>query len=561
MRAHRRSFLALGGLLLLAACAGKPPPVLSPAPDEDTFNSHLRSLSSAEFAGRRPSTPGEERTVAYLLDQFHRLGLKPVNGREFVQPVALDELRLAGSSAVTLRSARGSMTLTPALDVSLWTRRSAASVDVANSAVVFVGYGVVAPEYGWDDYAGLDVRGKTVIILPRDPGFFADGRSLFRGDQQSGYGRAAYKFSEAARRGAAAALILHEEAAFGLPWEALQATADGRWLELSEAGESVDRLTVQGWIRGDAARRLLGFAGQDAASLLLAASRQGFLPRTLPISAELRGAVGVRHLASVNLAAMIPGSGRAREYVVYLAHWDHLGSGLEQGAEKVLPGAIDNASGVAALLTLAQSFTRSPAPQRSLVFLFTTAGEWEGQGSDWYVRHPLLPLRNTVAVIDIEQAHIGGPTRDVEVVGLGGSELDAVVRVSAILQGRELRGEVRPELGGFYESDAYPFARAGVPVMIARAGIDDSARGPAFGQAQREDYRRHRRHQFQDAWSADWDLRGTMQDLALYYELGARLAHDWRFPNWAPRSEFRAAREAQRPAEGREPGGTPQPSP
>ena len=561
MRARRRSFLALGGLLLLAACAGKPPPVLSPAPDEDTFNSHLRSLSSGEFAGRRPGTPGEDRTVAYLLDQFHRLGLKPVNGREFVQSVPLDELHLAGPGAVTLRAAHGSMTLTPAVDVALWTRRSAAVVDVANSPVVFVGHGIVAPEYGWDDYAGLDVRGKTVIILPRDPGFFADGRSLFRGDQQSGYGRAAYKFAEAARRGAVAALILHDEAASGLPWEALQASTDGRWLELSEAEGPVDHLTVQGWIREDAARRLLGLAGQDAASLFAAASRQGFLPRTLPISAELRDAVEVRHLASVNLAAMIPGSGRGREYVVYLAHWDHLGTRLEQGTEKILPGAIDNASGVAALLTLAQSFTRSPAPPRSLVFLFTTAGEWEAQGSAWYVRHPLLPLRNTVAVIDIEQAHIGGPTRDLEVVGLGGSDLDAIVRVSAILQGRELRGEVRPELGGFYESDAYPFARAGVPVMIARAGIDDSARGPAFGQAQRDDFRRHRRHQVQDAWSADWDLRGTMQDLALYYDLGARLAHDWRFPNWAPRSEFRAAREAQRPAEGREPGGVSPPSP
>lgn len=540
-----------GMCLLVAGCAGHPVEWPSAALDEDAFRTHVRTLASQEFQGRRPGTPGEERTVAYLTDQFRRLGLKPGFGKQYSQPVPLIEIRVSGPVGLQVETASGMFQLAPGRDVLIWSRRPDSSVGLEHSAVVFAGHGVVAPEYGWDDYAGMDVRGKTVLLLSNDPGFSSGDPTLFKGRAMTGYGTPAYKFEEAARHGAAGALIIHDDASAGYSWNAAEAIHSGPRLDQREADGGLARVPVEGWISPDAARRLLGAAGQDPARLRKAASVKGFKANLLKIRVDTRIHNEVREVDSNNLVAVIPGNERPHECIVFSAHWDGLGEQADAGGGKLFPGAIENASGVAALLTIAQTMSRAPRrPARSMVFLFPTATEEGLLGSSWYVRHPVCAMRDTVAVINVDPAHIGGPTRDVQVEQPGSSELDTILRGSALLQGREERAAPHPEYGEFFASDSFTFASAGVPVLSARGGIDDSARGPRWGQAQEDDFRQHRYLQPGDRYQESWDLRGTLQDLALYLDVAMRLAYASRFPEWSPNSRFRAIRERDRTGQG-----------
>ena len=589
-----RDAVVLSFALLLAGCQGRSVERPSAALDEDAFREHLRILASDEFQGRRPGTAGEDRTVAYLIEQFKRLGLKPGNGKEYVQFVPLVEIAALDPPALNIVGKDRQLTLAPGREVVLWTHRTESLVRLDGSEVVFVGHGVVAPEYGWDDYAGVDVRGKTVLLLSNDPGFFGSDPTLFKGRTMTYYGRWTYKFEEAARHGAAGALIIHDEAGAGFGWNVVRNTWSGPQLELatrdnapfvaanvsrgadgsaSRVAASVTpraegkgsprlahtgappvvegaapRVAVEGWISASAARTLLGLAGADLPALQAAASTQAFRARPLGLTAGTEIKSQVRSFGSSNLLALISGAERPRECVVFTAHWDHLGSVTDAAGTHVFHGAVVDASGVAALLTLAQSMSRTlHRPARSVLFLFSTAAEEGLLGSAYYVEHPVCAMRDTAAVIDIDPAHIGGPTRDVQVVGLGSSELDRYVRAAALLQGREVRPEPHPERGNFFGSDQFSFAKAGVPGLLARGGIDDAARGPVWGLAQEEDYRQHRYRQPADQYSTDWDVRGTLQDLALYLDVAERVARDWRFPNWLPNSEFRAVREKDRP--------------
>lgn len=552
MRLWGRVMLPVG--LLAAGCASHPVERASPALDEQAFRAHVRTLASAEFQGRRPGTPGEERTVAYLIDQFRRLGLKAGSGKDYVQPVPLVETQSAEPAGLQVETAGGVVKLEPGSDVRIWSRRPESTVRLDRSEVVFVGHGVVAPEYGWDDYAGVDVHGKTVLMLSNDPGFPAGDPTLFAGRAMTGYGTPAYKFEEAARHGAAGALIIHDEASAGYSWTTRAMSLSGPRLDERPAEGEPVRLAVEGWISRDAAGRLLAAAGRDPASLRNAASRQGFRAISLGLRVATTISNVVRLLDSNNLVAVIPGSERARECIVLAAHWDALGEQGGSGSSGIFPGAIENASGVAALLTIAQSVSRLPRkPARSMVFLFPTATEEGLLGSSWYVRHPVCAMRDTIAVINVDPAHIGGPTRDVQVEHLGSSDLDTILRNSALLQGRELRAVPHPEYGDFFVTDAFSFARAGVPVLSARGGTDDAARGPRWGQAQEDEFRQHRYLQPADRYEESWDLRGTLQDLGLYLDVAMRLAHASRFPEWSPGSRFRAVRERDRAGRGGKP--------
>jgi len=576
-----RDAVALGWALLLAGCQGHPVERPSAALDEDAFREHLRILASDEFQGRRPGTAGEDRTVAYLIEQFKGLGLRAGNGKEYVQSVPLVEIAAREPAALNIAGKGRQLTLAPGREVVLWTHRTEPSVHLDGSEVVFVGHGVVAPEYGWDDYAGVDVRGKTVLLLSNDPGFFGGDPTLFKGRAMTYYGRWSYKFEEAARHGAAGALIIHDEAGAGFGWNVVRSTWSGPQLALApqddaavvaantsrgaagnapriaQAGAppspagNAPRVAVEGWISAAAARTLLGLAGADLPALQAAASTQGFRARPLGLAAGTKIDSQIRSFVSSNLLALIPGAQRPRECVVFTAHWDHLGSLTGAAGTQIFHGAVDDASGVAALLTIAQSMSRAlQPPARSVLFLFSTAAEEGLLGSAYYVEHPACAMRDAAAVIDIDPAHIGGPTRDVQVAALSSSELDRYVRAAALLQGREVRPEPHPERGNFFGSDLFSFAKAGVPGLLARGGIDDAARGPVWGLAQEDDYYQHRYRQPADQYSGDWDVRGTLQDLALYLDVAERLARDWRFPNWLPNSEFRAVREKDRPQEG-----------
>ncbi len=528
--------------LLLAACGGHRLPPPSTDIDEAVFRNHLRVLASDDFEGRKPGTPGEEKTVAYLVEQFRKLGLKPGNGDSYLQQVPMVEIIADPNASLSIAGHQGTLSLAYGKDMVIWTKRVLPETELKSSELVFVGYGIVAPEYAWNDYAGTDVHGKTVVVLANDPGYGTKDPKVFKGGAMTYYGRWAYKVEEAARQGAAGVLLVHDTAATGYTWNVVQSTWTGAQLQLAAADGNAARAALEGWIQKDAAGALFIAAGLDFAASAAAAARTGFkaIPLGIRVDATLHN--GVRQFTSANVVALLPGAHRHRECVLYTAHWDHLGRDLGRSGHNIFNGALDNASGVAGLLTLAQSFVRTqPVADRSIVFLALTGAEPGLLGSRYYVENPIFPLRETAAVLNLDTLHAGGPTRDLNVFGAGNTDLEEYARAVALLQGRELSLEPTPELGLYYRSDNFSFAKAGVPALYAKGGLDDSARGPIWGRAQLDDYFARRYRQPSDQYSADWDVRGALEDLALYYAVGNRVARNRRFPRWYPNSEFRVS--------------------
>jgi Zn-dependent M28 family amino/carboxypeptidase len=524
--------------LVLCSCGMQTPKVLpSTDIDESRYRDAVRILASDDFEGRKPGTRGEEKTVAYLTEQLRKLGLKPGNGQSYVQPVPLTEIAPLRAQLAVLGQG-GTRRLEPGKEVILWSKRSGAEQQLKRSELLFVGYGIVAPEYSWNDYAGVEVRGKTVLVLVGDPGTGGKDPTLFKGNALSAYGRLQYKLEEAGRQGAAGVLLIHDAAVVGYGWSAVQSTWGGTQFALGEPARAV----LEGWIQNDAARSLFAAAGQDFAAVSAAASQRGFQAVALNCKVEATLQQSVRQITSSNVIAVLPGHRIKDEFLIYSAHWDSLGMDPRPDAHTVYTGAVDNASGVAGLLTLAQSLVRTlPGADRSIVFLATTAAEPDHLGSTYYAQNPVFPLRLTAAFIDLDTLLIGGHARDISIFGFGNSDIEDSVRAEGLLQGRETHPDPFPELGLYYRSDAYVFAHYGVPALYAVSGIDNAARGPNYGRAQRLDFLAHTDHQTTDQYSPDWQVRGALDDLALYYGVGNRVAHGRRFPRWLPNSEFRAA--------------------
>lgn len=537
---------------LLAACASDhrlPPP--STDIDETVYREHVRVLAGDDFAGRKPGTPGEDKTVAYLVEQFRKLGLKPGNAESFLQPVPMVEILAGADAELSAAGRNGKIALAYGKDAVIWSKRPQPQAELQHSELVFVGYGIVAPDYAWNDYAGVDVHGKTVLVLIDDPGYATKDPKVFKGGTMTEYGRWQYKIEEAARQGAAGVLLVHDGDALGYGWNVIRSTWTGAQLELAAAADGGSHPAVEAWIQKDAARALFGAAGLDFSASTAAAARAGFkaIPMGLGVDAVLHNSV--RRFTSQNVVALWPGGGRRREYVLYTAHWDHLGRDPALPGHNIYNGAIDNASGVAGLLTLAQSFVRTkPVADRSIIFLATTGAEPGLLGAAYYAANPTLPLAATAAVLDLDGLRNRGPTRDLNVFGSGNTDLEESARASALLQGREVTPEPHPGQGVYYRSDCFIFAAAGVPALYAQGGVDDSARGPAFGRTQLDDYMQHRFRQPGDLYSPDWDVRGAVQDLTLYYEVGIRVAHARRFPRWYPNSEFRVSRDRRAEQDG-----------
>jgi Zn-dependent M28 family amino/carboxypeptidase len=531
--------------LLLAACAGAPKvPPPSTDIDETVYREQVRVLASDDYEGRKPGTSGEEKTVAYLVEQFRKLGLKPGNGESFLQQVPMLEILAGAEASLSITGAKGTLPLAYGKDMVIWTKRAVPQTELKRSELVFVGYGIVAPEYAWNDYADIDVRGKTVAVLVSDPGCATKDPKVFKGGTMTSYGRWAYKVEEAARQGAAGVLLIHDGDALGYGWNVIQSTWTGAQLDLAGADGNAGRAAVEGWIQKDAARAVFAAAGLDFTAVAAAAAHAGFkaAPMGLYVDATLHNSV--RQFSSANVIALLPGGKHRHEYVLYTAHWDHLGRDPVLPGHNIFNGATDNASGVAGLLALAQSFVRThPAADRSIAFLALTGTESGLLGSRYYVENPVLPLRETAAALNLDTLKRGGPTRDLTVFGAGNTDLEASARAMALLQGREATPEPTPELGLYFWSDNFSFARANVPALYAKGGLDDAARGPVWGRAQLDDYMRHRYHQPSDQYSPDWDVRGALDDLRLYYEIGIRVASSRRFPRWYPNSDYRESRE------------------
>jgi Zn-dependent M28 family amino/carboxypeptidase len=551
--------LTLAAAAALTACKGEDAPATAPAADaakpagfafKDAldpadFAEHVRVLASDEFEGRAPGTPGEEKTVAYLKAQFERMGLKPGNGDSYFQVVPMMETTADESTAMTLDVNGKPRTLAFGTDMVIGTRTGQQEVKIDGSELVFVGYGVDAPEQNWNDYAGVDVKGKTVVMFVNDPGFHSQDASLFEGKRMTYYGRWTYKFEEAGRKGAAAALIIHDTEGASYGWDVVKNSWSGAQYDLRAADDPAPRVPLQGWITGEQAKTLFADAGLDLDAMRAAAGKRGFKPVPLPAKASVTLKSTIAEKESRNVLALLPGSERPEEAVVYMAHWDHLGKHDGEDGDNIYNGAVDNATGVAGILEIAEAMARGAKPKRSALFVAVTLEESGLLGSKYYVAHPSIPLDRTVGVINIDAMSVSGRSRDLTVVGKGNSELEDILKPIADRQGRTLVEESNPAGGYYFRSDHFNFAKAGVPALYADGGNDLLEGGTAAGEAAGKDYNEHRYHKPDDEYDpATWKLDGTMQDLATLFEVGLALVHDTTlWPNWYKGNPFRAARD------------------
>ncbi len=505
----------------------------------------VRTLSSDEFEGRAPGSPGGEKTVQYIRAQYERIGLQPGgDDGTFYQTVPMVETTADPSTVLRLNVAGKTRELAFGDDMVIGTRTGQAAVKVDASELVFVGYGVDAPELGWNDYAGLDVAGKTVVILVNDPGFHAKDADLFEGERMTYYGRWTYKYEEAARKGAAAALIIHDTAGASYGWDVVKNSWTGAQFDLRAVDDPEPRLPAQGWITTEVARTLFSGAGQDLDAMYAAANRRGFtaVPLDARVSFDLKSTTAEK--SSRNVVGVLPGSDRADEAIVYMAHWDHLGV-HEGDGDQIYNGAVDNATGVAGIIEIAEKFaTSEPKPRRSLVFLAVTLEESGLLGSKFHVAQPAFPMDKTVAVINLDAMSVAGPARDMVVVGKGSSELEDILATFTGPQQRTHVAETNTAGGFYFRSDHFNFAKAGVPALYAKGGDDLLDGGRAAGEAAGRAYTTDRYHKPADEFDPSWNLDGVVQDLEALYGVGRTLADGDRFPQWVEGNPFRAAREA-----------------
>jgi Zn-dependent M28 family amino/carboxypeptidase len=521
------------------------PEVALQAISADSLGTEIAVLAADSLEGRGPSTPGEAKTIRYLIESFQALGLEPGSGTEWTQDVPLVSITAGPEMALAVTGPDGAETLAYKTDFVATTDQVVEEISLDDSELVFVGYGAVAPEYGWDDYAGLDAAGKTVVILVNDPGYATEDDSLFNGRTMTYYGRWTYKYEEAARQGAAGALIVHRTGPAGYPWAVVEGGWSGPRFGLADPGDA-PLVDVGGWITEDVARRMFERAGKSFDSLDAAAARPGFTPVPLGLTASIDIRNTIERSDSPNFIAMLPGAERPDEFVIYTAHWDHFGVDPSvEGEDKIFNGARDNASGTAGLIEIARAFKAAPEPPaRSVVFLAVTAEEQGLLGSAFYAAHPVKPLARTVAVINMDALNTWGATRDITVVGLGNSELDDYAEAAARAQERTVIADPEPEKGYYYRSDHFEFAKQGVPALYTDPGIDMIEGGEAAGRAELEAYTNERYHKPNDEYDEDWDLSGAVQDLQFFFMVGWRLANEDSWPNWREGSEFRATRDA-----------------
>lgn len=514
----------------------------------------IRMLASDAFEGRRPGSAGEDITVAWLEREFRAAGLAPGNpDGSYVQKVPLVAITADPATTLVVSGRGASRRLAYRDDVVAWTKRVTEQVSIANSEMVFVGYGVEAPEYGWDDFKGLNVAGKTLVMLVNDPPVPDSANpaeldpAVFGGKAMTYYGRWTYKFEQGARHGAAAVLLIHETGPAGYPWAVVQGMGGERF-DLVTPDRNQGRAAIEGWISLEAARGLLAMAGQDFDALKARAVSRDFRPVPLGLRASMTIHNRLRTVDSRNVVARLEGSDPVLkdEYVIYTAHWDHFGIGQAIDGDSIYNGALDNASGTAGLVELARAFARlKPSPSRSILFLAVTAEEQGLLGSQYYSMDPLYPLARTLAAINLDGLNLTGRTSDLTVIGLGASELDDYAREAAEEQGRTIRPDPEPEKGYYYRSDHFNFARVGVPALYAEGGVEVIGKPAGYGLAARERYVAEDYHKPSDEVKPDWDLAGAVEDLRLLFLVGYRVAEAPRFPEWRPTSEFRAIRERQ----------------
>jgi Zn-dependent M28 family amino/carboxypeptidase len=537
------------------ATAANFPAELKPGLDSVTSDDllrHIKTLSSDEFEGRGPGTKGEELSVNYITEQFKRIGLKPGNpDGTYVQKVPLAGFTTQPDA--TFKAGGKEMHLENLKDYVAVSRRYQEQINVDDSDVVFVGYGVTAPELGWDDYKGLDVHGKTVVMLINDPAVPDPSNpskldpNAFKGDAMTYYGRWTYKYEEASRHGAAAAVIVHETGPAGYPFEVVSGSWGRENFDIQSPDKNVSRVGVESWITLDRAKELFAAAGQDFDALKKTAVSKDFKPVALNAKATFHLKNTLRTIDSQNVTGKLEGSDPAlkNEYIVYTAHWDHLGKDDKAQGDGIYNGAVDNASGVATILEIAEAFSKlQTPPKRSVLFIAVTGEEKGLLGAKYYAEHPLYPLNKTLADINIDGVNQWGRTSDITLIGLGNSTLDDVAADAARAQGgRTLTPDPEPEKGFYYRSDHFEFAKQGVPALDPDAGVNYVGRPPEYGKQKRDEYTEHDYHKPSDEVKPDWDLSGAVEDAQLFFVVGYNVLQGDKYPEWKPGTEFKETRE------------------
>jgi Zn-dependent M28 family amino/carboxypeptidase len=554
-RLRRHSFLLSLFAVFPALLAPPPSPAAEPVfppIDGKAVLAHTRTLASDAFEGRAPGTRGETLSVEYIENALQRMGLAPGNpDGTWVQKVPLVGTTVEGSPTLSFRKGDTVRTLAWRDDYVAWTKRVAEQVSLDASDLVFVGYGVKAPEFDWDDFKGVDVKGKTIVVLVGDPPVEDAAHpgeldpSVFGGKAMTYYGRWTYKYEVGAELGAAGVLIVHQTGPAGYPFVVVQGKTAEQF-DLERPDGNAGRAAVEGWITADQAHALFAMAGQDFASLEKRAARRDFHPVPLGVTASVTLRNTIRRVPSANVAGKIEGSDPLLrdQWVLFTTHWDHFGIGEPVNGDRIYHGAVDNASGVGGLLELARAFTQvTPKPRRSVLFLFVTAEEQGLLGSTWYAEQPLYPLAKTLADFNLDALNVHGRTHDLTIVGLGLSTLDDFVQRAAAAQGRVVEPDPMPEKGSYYRSDHFPFARAGVPSIHAGGGVDYVGQPPEYGRKVREAYIANDYHKPSDQVRPDWDMSGAVEDLELYLRAAYDVAQASVWPAWKPGAEFAARRE------------------
>jgi Zn-dependent M28 family amino/carboxypeptidase len=497
---------------------------------------HVKVLSSDKFGGRAPSSEGEKLTLAYLTEQFTDIGFKPGNGDSFLQEVPL--VSIEASSDMTL--AIGGKNYQHGTDMVMGSARISELEQLKNSELVFVGYGVNAPEYNWNDYKGLDVKGKTVVILVNDPGFATQDPGLFNGNAMTYYGRWTYKYEEASRQGAEGAIIIHETAPASYGWSVVKNSWTGPQFSFQRDDLNKDRVAVEGWINSTVASELFAKAGLDFGEMKERAAQGSFNIDMGNLDASITVKNTIKKSISYNFIATLPGQKKADEHILYSAHWDHLGTDLTKTGDQIYNGARDNATGTAALIEVAEAFSKLPnKPERSITFLAVTAEEQGLLGSKFYAANPVIPAAKTVANINMDALNVNGKSKDVAVYGLGQSELDNFLTKAALKQNRTISGDPRPAAGIYYRSDHFAFANVGIPALYAKGGAIPADQATADLRAKLDPVLGKCYHGLCDEYSDEWDLTGAVEDMQLFFEIGTELSKSNVWPQWSKTSEFK----------------------
>ena len=525
---------------------GVKPPVASAS----DIGRRIERLASDEFEGRFPGTPGGQAASQYIADEMKAAGLLPaVNDGSYFQTVELTAQTALPSS--TMNISYGEDVIVDGSDIEnavFWTKRLDETVDVKDSEVVFVGYGVTAPEYGWDDYAGLDVKGKTVVMLVNDPGFATKDEALFKGNAMTYYGRWTYKFEEAARQGATAAIVIHETEPASYGWNVVSGSWSGEQVDLVRPDRGASRAALEGWITYAQAEQMFARADMDLSRLKSDAATKGFKP-VIATDLKLNATINqtVKTTTSRNVAGWVKGTTHPDEYVLYMAHWDHLGKKDNiEGDDKIYNGAVDNATGTAAIIEIGEAFVQQGAPERSAIFVAVTAEESGLLGSAYYAEDPIVPLEKTVAGINIDAILPLGKTKDMKVIGFGASELEDRLKTVLEPRGMYIVPDDKPEAGYYYRSDHISLAKKGVPMLYSDPGNDHVTNGLTYGEEFAKEYNKERYHEPGDEYDNSWDLSGIEQSTEILFELGYGIANSRDWPNWYEGTEFRALRDEMR---------------